>query len=196
MPKKQKKQKRIRLNTYGDEVHEDRVMRELQNMKHKDLQKACILRGMTSEEVVAKNHHDLVGWFHKNYENSQDPQRLVLHDAWVESQMVARGYTKGKEFLHPALRFGIPGDLEKVEKVKEVKPEKAQKIPSAGKTTPTKNEKFNIRTGTKKELTFLLTEEKIEIKEIIKQVKDAFPEAQEKSIKIWHKRALKAMKTK
>jgi hypothetical protein len=175
-------------------AYEDRAHRELAHMKHKDLQKACILRGMASQDMVNANHHSLVSFFIKNHEVGEDLNLLALHDAWVEEQMVTRGYKKGSEFLHPALKFGISGDIEKVEKVKEVKPESAVKVPNPkNKERAQMDEVTKVRKGTKKDLTYTLTRERLSQEEIIAKVKDKFPDAQDKSIKIWHKRAVKQM---
>lgn len=175
-------------------AYEDRAHRELAHMKHKDLQKACIMRGMASQDMVNANHHTLVSYFIKNYDRGEDINLLPLHDAWVEEQMVKRGYQKGKEFLHPALKFGISGDIDKVEKVKEVKPDAAVKVPNPkNKERAQMDEVTKVRKGTKKDLTYTLTREGKPQAEIIAKVMEVFPEAQEKSIKIWHKRAVKQM---
>jgi hypothetical protein len=192
---KKRKTKRVNIHTYGDAASEDRIMRELHSMKHRDLQRACIARGMDFQQMVSANHHALVSWFFKHYDIAQDPNLLVEYDKWVEDQLLKRGYTKGKEFLHPLLKFGISGDIERVKNVSELKAEEPKKVPHMGKKPHSeKNLTFNIKKGTKKEMTFTLTESGLEINQIIKQVIDAFPDAQEKSIRIWQKRCLKAMK--
>jgi hypothetical protein len=152
---------------------------------------------MKSEVMVNANHHSLVSFLYKHFDEPQSISNLAIHDAWVEDQLIKsnKGYVKGKEFLHPILKLGLSGDIERVPKT-ELKPE--TKVPQIReKKVVEKHKTFEgIKMGTKKEMTFSLTEKKIAIADIIKQVKEKFPEAQEKSLKIWHKRALKALKEK
>jgi hypothetical protein len=176
-------------------TEEDRAMRAISHMKHRDLQSACIARGMESQDMVNANHHSLVSWLVKNFDKTEDPQKLVEHDAWVESQLVKRGHTPGKAFLHPTLKFGISGDIEKVDRVKDIKPANAENIPEQGKKPKAEIDKTTgVRKGTKKDMTYSMTREGLPIAEIVHKVKAAFTDAQEKSIKIWHKRALKQIK--
>lgn len=169
-----------------------RALRELTHFKHRDLQRACIVRGLTSQEVVDKSHTSLVQWFIENYENTQDENLLINHDIWVDEQLKIRGYKVGDALLAPSLRFSYVGEIEKMDKpkiIKAIKPVVTEK-----KEKSTIDTQTGIRAGTKKALTYQLTIEKMHIEQIIKKVKAAFPEAEEKSIKIWNKRCIKEQK--
>lgn len=171
----------------------ERALRELSVMKHRDLQRGCILRGLAPEEVVNFDHHKLVQWFIEHYENSQDQNLLIAFDAYVEEELVRKGYKVGDALMSPSLKMSYVGDIEKMDKPKIIKPEKVQPVSTEPKVKSTIDEVTGIRTGTKKALTYDLTSAKLGIDEIIKRVKVKFPNAQEKSIKIWHKRRLKEM---
>lgn len=186
---KKRKKKSPRQEVYAED---ERAYRELTNMKHKDVQRACILRGLEFSKVVGLDHHALVSWFINNYDNSQDNNLLIQFDLWVEEELKAKGYKEGDTLMSPALRYSYNGDIEAMEKPKIIKP-----IAIAAK--PEKKQKSEIdtvtgvRTGTKKSLTYQLTLDKMNILDIVKKVKEAFPNAEEKSIKIWNKRKLKEM---
>lgn len=170
----------------------ERAMRELANMKHRELQRACIVRGMNSQVMVDSDHHKLVSFFLDNYDNSQDEGLLLIHDIWVEGELQKKGYKKGEALLSPALRFSYNGNIEQMEKPITIKP---KEIPQqAKKPKSTMDETTGVRSGTKKALTYSLTLEGLEIDEILKQVKTQFPDAQDKSVSIWHKKALKINK--
>lgn len=191
-----KKSKRSR-NYAESDFEEDRAMRELSNMKHRDLQIACIVRGLPSDDVVNFNHHSLVSWFIKHYDNTQDETRLILHDAWIEEKLEGRpGFIKGQQFLHPALKFARPGNIAELPnaKVLDVRP-LAKALPEEVKKPRAKmNEEIGVREGTKKALTFSLTLQGKAIEEIRKLVLEKFPDAQVKSINIWHKKCQNAQR--
>jgi hypothetical protein len=188
------KAKKHKQNEVYSVSSEDRAMRAISNMKHRDLQYACIARGMESQQVVNSDHHVLVSWLVRNWELTEDPKKLTEHDAWVEGQLVPRGHIPGKVILHPALKFGLSGDIEKVDKVQDVKPKKAEAIPDTKKPRTEVDKQTGVRKGTKKDMTYSMTYAGDSIEDIISAVLEVFPEAQEKSIKIWHKRALKQMR--
>lgn len=185
MRKKSKIKKPKFVQIYAEN---ERALRELTTMKHRDLQRACILRGLPPMDVVGLSHPKLVSWFIANYENSQDENLLLEFDAFAEEELVKRGYKVGESLLSPCLKFSYVGNIEEMEKPKLIKAD--------NKAVPEKKEKATmndsgVRSGTKKALTYKLAIEKVDINKIIAQVKEKFPEAKEKSIKIWAKRAIK-----
>lgn len=166
--------------------------RELQNFTHKDLKKACILKGMSFEEATGGlSHPDMVNWYLQNYDRGDNPNLLTEYDAWREAILVAKGHKPGDPLLHPDFKFGHIGEIEKLDKPTEPR---ISKVPSTTKPKAEMDEKLGVRKGTKKAMTYELTNAKVELGEIIKQVQAAFPGAEEKSIKIWQKRCLKDMK--
>lgn len=175
---------------YFANARNERAFKELVNFKHRDLQRACIVRGLEFENIVKFGHPKLAEWFTDNYDNTQNENLLILYDAWVEEQLKARGYKEGDTLLSPALKFSFVGDPSKMERInpKAATPilPNAEKKPKAEIDTTT-----GVRKGTKKAMTYDLSYAGKTPDEIILAVKEAFPDAEEKSIKIWHKRALK-----
>lgn len=174
-----------------DVTREDRINRALSRMKHKELQQACIMRGLEFDKVVEFDHHDLANWYFHHFEDPEDISKLPTYDNWIEEQLQLRGHKKGDAILSPSLRLGFTPDMSTI------------KAPPAPKLlAPAKNNsdepkikreadpETGVLAGTKKNLTYQLTDQGMPIAEIIAKVKEAFPAAEEKSIKIWQKRRL------
>lgn len=191
---------------------EDRAFRQLQHMKHRDLQKACILRGISGPELVSKSTPQLAGWFTDHLDDGQDILRLDEHDRWRDEELRKRGVLDGDALMHPALKFGDagkstdwgPGVLKNsTQPLRDVKAPKEEK-PKKEKSAPREKDesKGGIFKGTKKHYTYELTQKKAKkgklsdeaLKWVIDEVIKVFPEANDKSIKIWAKRALKEIK--
>lgn len=178
---------------------------KLSMFNHKDLQTECIERGMEFNKIVEDSHSRLAEWFIEHFEDGKDPTNLDKYDIWVDEQLEKRGHKKGDAIMHPSLRFGLT-KLEIIPDKTLFKPqiqnnEKGPEIPrnsDKGIQKPTEKRQTDtitgVKSGTKKNLTYTLTYEGVEIAEIIKKVKLQFPDAEEKSLKIWNKRALKQMK--
>ena len=189
MGKKTKKRPRISVS------EEDRIYKVLINLKHKDLQRECILRGMEPKDVVEGDHHKLVSFFYRNFDNTQDQQKLIEFDSWRQDELTRQGYLKDGELISPALRFSYVGNIEKMDKPVDIKNTK-KLVPKTKKPKAEVNETTGVRKGTKKAMTFDLAYNGTDLEETIKQVTAAFPGAEAKSIKIWHKRALKQQNQK
>lgn len=191
MKKKKKRGPKIQ-QVYG--INE-RALRELANMKHRDVQKACVIRGLDFLSVVKYDHHKLIGWFQDNYDNGQDLNKLVEFDAWRTIELTTTFGDKIESWqLHPALNYGYTGEIDKLDRPKAIT--KLTEVKSEKKQKATIDEATGVRSGTKKAMTYKMTQAGGKIEDIIKAVLLAFPGAQEKSIKIWAKRALKEMAEK
>ena len=166
-----------------------RAERALAGLKHRDLQRECIIRGMEFEEVVNSSDLQLASWFIKNFERGLNHTLLDTFDAWKSDLLKNRGYEKDHPMQSPILRLGFIGETDDDGNVISTKKPRMSSLSSVKKKKRDRNKDFNIFSGTKKELTFRLTKEGKDIKEVIKLVKEKFPDAKEKSIKIWAKRA-------
>lgn len=177
---------------------EDRINYELGQMRHKDLQKACVSRGLDFQKIIDWDHHKLSNWFFKNYELGEDATKLTEYDAFIEGKLMERGYKKGDAILAPSFRLGFSPDIGEIKNIQT--PGASQPPPrvSAPEDKPKSkrvvDELTGVYSGTKKNLTYTLTDEGIGIEEIITKVIKQFPDAQDKSIKIWNKRRLKELK--
>lgn len=150
------------------------------DMTFKDLKKACVLKGMEFTEVIASDFWSLQSWLHKNRTNKDNPELLRLYDDWLDNELILGG---NGDLVHASLRLGYVSDREDDEdRPKKIKPEPKEKV---------KKEKTEqgIFKGTKKALTFQLEKEGKTLEQTLKEVMDKFPDAAEKSIKIWYKKS-------
>lgn len=177
-----------------NETLRERIWKDLCKMKHRDLQRACIVRGLEPEFVIQKDHSSLVVWFYENYNNTEDENLLIIYDNFIENELRKKGYTDDSPFLNPCLRFSYvkplesDSDLVKPKKEKETKEEKEAK-PKREMTD------WGISSGTKKFLTYqCCIQDGLNMPATVIKVKESYPEAEEKSIKIWYKRALELKK--
>lgn len=193
---KKRKTLKTNLSDLDPKKKQERILDTLGMMKHRELISACIARGLSFEKVSELDHNGLGSFFIKNFDTTEDPSLLSQYDTWLENHLEDRGYKKGDAILSPLLRLGYvgKGDFSDVS-TKVVEPGTiAKKIPEAvklDKVKREKDEKTGVVSGTKKNLTYQLCREGIDIKAVIEKVKAAFPEAEEKSIKIWYKRCKK-----
>ena len=194
--KKRKKDLNLNITQIEDpRKKQERILDMLGMMKHKDLVIACVSRGLEFEQVVKLDHNGLGSFFVKNFENTENPELLTQYDIWLDQQLEQRGYKQGDALMSPCLRLGYVGrgDLSDAP-AKIIEPgNKEKKIPEGAKEKVKReiDETTGVVAGTKKNLTYTLAKQGIELSEVVTRVKEKFPDAQEKSIKIWYKRALK-----
>lgn len=175
------------------ESRNKRSLLVLQNLNRRGLVKECLLRGLPFN-MVPDSSPKLAGWLTDNLDMGQDQNRLVEYDAYLKQALIAKGNKDVECFTHPDLRFGIGLNSEHWDS-KEVK--KTIKKPTEEKPKPepkekrTKDDDLGICTGTKKHMAYTLALEGKAIDKIIRLITKAHPDTNEKSVRIWVKRALK-----
>ena len=142
---------------------------------------------MPFEEMVASDFPNLNRFLWKNRNTEINTDLLDEFDEWKEAYL--KGLGLSDDHFHPALRLGYIGEKDEdgnITKVKRIKGMKKKKR---------KREKtsLGIFTGTKKALTYKCVEDGYDIPDTIKVVKENFPDAKDKSISIWYKKAKKEM---
>ena len=190
-----KRTKVAKLNTGGY------AERQLSNMRYQDLQRANVARGLDFQSVVDFDIPQHQTWFLKNQDNTQDLSLVDQFDDWMSEQLKEQGYPEGDPIFHPSLRLGFVAkrDDETGEVIQTKKP-RMKGLAKKKKAKAKRLEGTNIIAGTKKAYTYQLTLEKSKkrpgkpkytIDRIVEKVIEAFPDAKEGSIKIWHKKCLK-----
>lgn len=155
------------------------------DMKYPDLKRACIIRGMPFEDVVRGDFPRLGSWLNKNYMVKTNSKLLDEFDEWNRADMIARGYPPDE----PMIRYGfIDTDPDTGETIIK-RPRKIKKDKVRRERT-----EQGLFKGTKKELTFQCAMEGKTLEETNEIVIEKFPEAVEKSIRIWYNKAKKAKK--
>lgn len=167
-------------------INREAAEKALTQFKRKDLQRACIIRGMDFAALASSSDLDMQGWFLKNYENPVDEDLLAQYDKWFDKFLIKeRGYSRKRNAwaFHPSLKMSFHEPEDEEQEV--VKPEpKEKKVPKQ------KDAEVGIYTGTKKALTYKLAKKGLPFETVCTKVLKQFPEAQEKSIKIWYKKAI------
>lgn len=153
------------------------------DLNYKDLKKECIIRGLDFEQTTFASFPFLSGWLLENQFIESDLNNLIKYDKWVEEGLIEAG----KDYLvHKSLRLSYLSEDQIEEKTNKIK---NKKFPIK-KEKRVKNE-LGLYTGTKKAYTYELAKKGKKINLIIKRVMKRFPDAKEKSIKIWFNRANK-----
>ena len=161
---------------------------------YKDLKRQAITLGMPFPDVVSGGIWGLISYIKKST-NYPDPSRIDEFDNWVDEHLDQLGLSKTDPLRHPHLRLGYIG-----EKDEEGNVIKRKRVPGIKKTkykkprTPKERDENNLVKGTKKSYTWELASKGIELKEAIGKVLEKFPEANEKSIRLWYRTCLKKKK--
>ena len=156
----------------------------LKDMKLKDLQRECIMRGMDFEQMVKSSVLNLSSWLIDNWELKKDRSLLNEFDHWNNRILYGGG---NGDLVHDMLNLGYFEDRETGE-VKEKRIKGVRK-----KTIKKERTEDGIFKGTKKALTYHLCKQGKSKKEAVEEVMKQFPEALEKSIGIWYNRAKKTL---
>ena len=157
------------------------------NFTIKDYQRHCIVRGMPFDELAKMDVPTMNKWLYTHSTAPIDTGLLDKYDEWKENYL-KKERKMTEDYFHPDLRLGFIGEKDdegKILKRKRIKGLKKKKE---------KREKTEqgLYQGTKKALTYALTSQGYSLDEVIKQVKDKFPEAKDKSIHIWMKKAIRS----
>lgn len=178
------------------------AIKAITKMKYRDLKAACIARGMDFQDVVDGDFSRLSSWLISNYGNKQNRDLLEAFDQWIDDKLKERGYKKSDPFRQFREFSSL---LENNDTKVRSRGLRNADISKKKKVKRERNGSFNIFKGTKKEYTYKLTDslhkvmgQKYSTKELQKKfssklynkVVKKFPDALEKSVKIWMKRAL------
>lgn len=157
----------------------------------KDAQRQAVVLGMPFIDVVNSDWGQLQSYVYKTH-NKPDPTLLDKYDDWMDEHLASIGYAKDSPMRSDKLRLGYLGeDPETGEKrrkrVKGIPKPKEKKAPRA-------RDEYNLFKGTKKSYTFELTKKGYDLERIKRRVLKRFPDANEKSIKLWHTAAKRRLK--
>jgi len=178
MATKKRKKAPYLLSRGGD------AWKKMSSMRYIDLQRNALVRGMDFSQMVNSDLYGLQSWLSANWDKQLDPSLLDQFDYWREKFLYGRGYVG-----EPFVRLGYLG------KTSEDGETLGQRRKISGIRKPKRKRKEKnadgIFIGTKKELTFKWAKQGKPIDEVITIVLEKFPEASEKSIKIWYRQSLK-----
>lgn len=170
------------------------------NMKYPDIKGACIMLGMDFEDVANGDFCTLNSYFAENRHKTKPvKERLQQYEDWVENILLSKGYKADNPLVKYKQFSNAPEEDEEEGKLKAalIKKVGVKKEPKA------KREKteFGIFAGTKKDYVYkkakLYNEKGFEydraLKRTIRKTMDKFPDAKEKSIRIWFRKISKEL---
>lgn len=155
------------------------------NKTYKDLKREAIVRGMPFPDATAASIFELIS-FIENSTEKPDFSLIDKYDDWADKQLELCGYPLGKSLRHPSLRLGFIGQKDDEGNVIKQKRIKGLKKPKKPKRERDVN---NLYKGTKKSYTFELAKKGLSLERVTRRVLKKFPDASEKSIKIWYRNA-------
>lgn len=159
----------------------EKINSKLLQMRYADLQRACITRGMDFDLMASSDIGKLQSWVINNWDNIENTQLLHDFDQWRADYLKGMGKTD-----EPFVRLGYVGETDpETGDIEILKPKKVRE----SNTKREKDDGMGIYKGTKKALSYQCVKEGKTVEETITIVKAAFPEAIDKSIKIWMKKA-------
>ena len=153
----------------------------LSKFKHIDLQRACLMRGLPFDQI-GESYYSLTSYFAKNFDNPEDQTLLDQFDTWRYKRLKERG-EDNPLFVRLGFTREINADTGEILKRKRVK------FVNKKKPKRKRNKELGIFAGTKKELTMISQKEGLSLEETTRVVLAKFPDAKDKSIRIWWKKA-------
>lgn len=160
---------------------------------YRDLQRKAISLGMPFPDVPLAGVFGLIQYINRADTPEPNPALIDEYDKWVLKQFDLSGIPKDDPLRNSRLRLGFikeedeEGNVIKTRRVPGISKSKLKKAPRP-------RDEFNLLKGTKKSYTWELTKKGYDLERIIRRVIKKFPEANEKSIKLWHKACLRSMK--
>lgn len=157
----------------------------------RDAQRMAIVLGMPFIDMVNSDWGRLQSYIHKS-NNTPDPSLLDKYDDWMDEHLASLGYGEKDPMRSNKLRLGYLGEDPETG---EPKRKRVRGIPKPReKKAPRERDEHNLIKGTKKSYTFELTAKGYDIERIKRRVLKKFPDANEKSIKLWHTAAKRKMR--
>ena len=160
---------------------------------YRDLQRKAISLGMPFPDVPRSGVFDLIRYINRSDTPNPNPDLINEYDKWVLHQFDLSGIPQDDPLRNSRLRLGFIGDTDEegnILKRKRVPGIKKSKL----KKPARERDEFNLLKGTKKSYTWELTKKGYDIDRIIRRVLKKFPEANEKSIRLWSRACLREMR--
>ena len=158
------------------------------SLTYRDIKRQAIILGMPFPDATGNSIGALLNYINSST-NEPDPSLIDKYDEWMDFQLSEIGYAKDDPLRSSRLRLGFLGEEQedgsrKTKRIKGIKkPKKKRERDSRG-----------LITGTKKSYTFELTSKGYTLERVTRRVLKKFPDANEKSISIWYRKAKKGIR--
>lgn len=158
-----------------------------------EIKKIAITLGMPFPDATDSDYWRLLSYVN-NTNEKPDPSLVEKYDNWVDEQLEKLGYDKNDPMRSNQLRLGYLSEEARMRQALGIKKKKEKPVKEASEKKKHERDEHNLWKGTKKSYTFELTKKGYDLERIQRRVLKAFPEANAKSIKQWHRAALKRIK--
>lgn len=160
------------------------------SMTYRDIKRQAIILGMPFPDATGNSIGALLNYISRTT-NTPDPSLIDKYDEWMDFQLSERGYAKDDPLRSSRLRLGFLGEEQedgsrRTKRIKGVKKPKEKK--------PRQKDERGLVVGTKKSYTFELAAKGFTLERVIRRVKKKFPDANEKSISLWFRKATRKKK--
>lgn len=158
------------------------------HMTYKDLKRQAVILGMPFPDACKASVFGLIGYIN-NSNNTPNQDLINQYDDWMDKQLEEIGYSKDDPLRSSRLRLGFLGEEDKngVRRSKRVPGIRKKKE----RKPPRERDEFHLIKGTKKSYTYELANKGFSLERVIRRVKKKFPEANDKSINLWYRKAKK-----
>lgn len=181
------RKKKLSLNPKTENFRRENALRGTL----KDIRRQAIALGIPFPDVINKDIWALISYINQS-NNTPDPSRIDEYDNWIDTHFDEIGIPKNDPIRHPHLRLGYIGERDEEGNII-----KRKKIPGIKKTKykkPRERDENNLVKGTKKSYTWELTKKGLNLERVIRRVQKKFSDANDKSIRLWHRACLREMK--
>lgn len=187
-----KKKSKIKIEKIGKPVKKEKSTGSTQiSYSFPEIKKIAITLGMPFPDATASDYWGLLSYVNNTNEKA-DPSLVERYDEWVDEQLELLGYDKDDPMRSNQLRLGYLSEEAKMRQALGIKKKKEKPVNVEKKKH--ERDENNLWKGTKKSYTFELTKKGYDLERIQRRVQKAFPDANLKSIKQWHRAALKKIK--
>lgn len=178
-----RKKQEVKTGGLKDPCHHD---------TYKDLQRKAIMYGMPFPDVPASGVFDLIRFINRSDNPEPNPELIKRYDEWVLKQLDLSGVPEKDPLRNSRLRLSFIEDKDENGNVLKKRSLTLRK--NEAKKPPKERDEFNLVKGTKKSYTWELTKKGYDIERIIRRVLKKFPDANDKSIRLWNRACLRDIK--
>lgn len=156
------------------------------HMTYRDLKRQAVILGMPFPDACKASVFGLIGYINSST-NKPDQELINQYDDWMDKQLEEAGYDKNHPLRNSRLRLGFLGEEDengnrRTKRVPGIRKKKERK-------PPRERDEFNLIKGTKKSYTYELAGKGFSLERVIRRVKKKFPDANDKSINLWYRKA-------
>lgn len=162
----------------------------MKQTSYKDLKRQAVALGMPFPDVINASIGQLSNFIAET-DNTPDTSLIDKYDDYVEKCLMEIGYNKRDAIMNARLRLGFIGEEDP-----ETGEKRMKRVPGIKKEKKPKREKTEqgFVKGTKKSFVMELAIKGLSLEEVTTKFKKAYPDGNDKSVKIWYRQGIKLKK--